>query len=78
MHFKRIRLFCVYRCIESLLWEETLEQGEEDMGQLIALCIGFFGLVAGTEGANTPSIRYIANTTPAQHHVFIVAHEDDW
>ena len=48
------------------------------MGQLIALCIGFFGLVAGTEGANTHSIRYITNTIPTRHHVFIVAHQDDW
>jgi LmbE family N-acetylglucosaminyl deacetylase len=48
------------------------------MGQLIALCIGFFGLMAGTEGANTQAIRYIANAPLAQHHVFVVAHEDDW
>jgi LmbE family N-acetylglucosaminyl deacetylase len=48
------------------------------MGQLIALCIAFLGLVAGTEGANTHGIRYVANTIPAQHQVFVVAHEDDW
>jgi LmbE family N-acetylglucosaminyl deacetylase len=48
------------------------------MGQLIALCIGFFGLVAATERANTQAIRYITNTIPTRHHVFIVAHQDDW
>ncbi|HTF37790.1 MAG TPA: PIG-L family deacetylase [Blastocatellia bacterium] len=48
------------------------------MGQLIALCIGFFRLVAGNEGPNINAIRYITNATPAQHHVFVVAHEDDW
>jgi LmbE family N-acetylglucosaminyl deacetylase len=48
------------------------------MGQLIALCIGFFRLVAGTEGPNIQSIRYVANTVPFHHDVFVVAHEDDW
>jgi LmbE family N-acetylglucosaminyl deacetylase len=48
------------------------------MGQLIALCIGFFRLVAGTEGPSIQAIRYIANSAPAQHHFFVVAHEDDW
>jgi len=48
------------------------------MGQLIALCIGFFRLVTGTEGPSIQAIRYIANSPPAQHHVFLVAHQDDW
>jgi len=48
------------------------------MGQLIALCIGFFRLVAGTEGPSIQGIRYIANPPPAQRHVFLVAHQDDW
>ena len=48
------------------------------MGQLIAFCIGFFQLVAGTEGPNIQAIRHIANSAPAPHHFFVVAHEDDW
>jgi LmbE family N-acetylglucosaminyl deacetylase len=47
------------------------------MGQLIALCMALFQAVAGTKASNI-SIRYVANTPPAQHDVFIVAHEDDW
>jgi LmbE family N-acetylglucosaminyl deacetylase len=48
------------------------------MGQLITFCIGFFRLAAGTEGSNIHAIRYVTNTPPAQQHVFVVAHEDDW
>jgi len=48
------------------------------MGQLIAICIGFLQLVAGIEGHDIQPIRYVTNTTPIQHDVFVVAHEDDW
>jgi LmbE family N-acetylglucosaminyl deacetylase len=48
------------------------------MGQLIALCIGFFRLVAGTEAPNIQAIRYVTNAPLAHYHVFVVAHEDDW
>ena len=47
------------------------------MGQLIALCIGLFQAVAGAK-APTAGVRYVINTPPTQHDVFIVAHEDDW
>jgi LmbE family N-acetylglucosaminyl deacetylase len=48
------------------------------MGQLIALCIGFFRLVAGTEAPNIQPIRYVTNAPLTHYHVFVVAHEDDW
>jgi LmbE family N-acetylglucosaminyl deacetylase len=48
------------------------------MGQLIALCIGLFQAVAGIKAPSLQRIRYVTNTPPAQHDVFIVAHEDDW
>src|ERR1700681_4161364 len=48
------------------------------MGQLIALCIGLFQTVAGIKAPSLQSIRYVTNALPAQHDVFIVAHEDDW
>jgi LmbE family N-acetylglucosaminyl deacetylase len=48
------------------------------MGQLIALCMGLFQAIAGINTPANHSIRYVANATPPQHDVFIVAHEDDW
>jgi LmbE family N-acetylglucosaminyl deacetylase len=48
------------------------------MGQLIALCIGLFQAVAGAEAHGSDGIRYVTNSPPAHHDVFIVAHEDDW
>ena len=48
------------------------------MGQLIALCMGLFQAMVGSEATGPHSIRYVANTPPAQNDVFVVAHEDDW
>jgi LmbE family N-acetylglucosaminyl deacetylase len=48
------------------------------MGQLIAFCIGLFQSMAGIGLANGRMIRYVANQTPAQHDIFVAAHQDDW
>ena len=48
------------------------------MGQLIALCVGLLQALGGINVSTSQSIRYVANTTPTQHDIFVVAHEDDW
>jgi len=48
------------------------------MGQLIALCIGLFQAMLGVGVVHSHAIRYVPNTSPVRHDIFVVAHEDDW
>jgi LmbE family N-acetylglucosaminyl deacetylase len=46
--------------------------------RLQALAAGLFQLVVMGAGLPHRSVGYISNSTPPQHDVFVVAHQDDW
>lgn len=48
------------------------------MGQLIALCVGLVQAIAGVKATDSHAIRYVANSPPIRHDVFVIAHQDDW